>query len=288
MGIDTDPALLARLGVEARDGVRFDEVVGLLGQAKFAPVIHRPLFRHLGFVTNRTFETFYADSLPVLLLPRDFVAAIYGEAALTLVPGEDIAAHLDDALSRPEIYWEAVLQTRRASGARTIPTPGGFEELGAFTAARARSGRRAVNVLVVMKHRGNAGNTHAVANYMRLAPKHGHSVAIFGTPIWYVPELQFSTDIRSFDRVVYVYEFGALPHRSDAARPSSSPDFRRAAPADHGHGRHVQSRGHDRWLRLQSCERGRAGALDRSPRCARRQGHADHHGHAHPSRARRP
>jgi hypothetical protein len=63
-----------------------------------------------------------------------------------------------------------------------------------------------VNVLVVMKHRGDAGNTHAVANYMRLAPKHGHTVAIFGTPIWYVPELQFSMDVRSFDRVLYVYE----------------------------------------------------------------------------------
>ena len=112
MGIDTDPALLARLGVEARDGVRFDEVVGLLGRARFAPVIHRPLFRHLGFVTNRTFETFYADSLPVLMLPRDFVAAIYGEAALTLVPGDDVAAYLDDALSRPAVYWDAVLQTR--------------------------------------------------------------------------------------------------------------------------------------------------------------------------------
>jgi hypothetical protein len=63
-----------------------------------------------------------------------------------------------------------------------------------------------VKVLVVMKHRGDAGNTHAVANYMRLAPKHGHTVAIFGTPIWYVRELQFSMDVRGFDRVVYVYE----------------------------------------------------------------------------------
>ena len=63
-----------------------------------------------------------------------------------------------------------------------------------------------MNVLVVMKHRGDAGNTHAVANYMRLAPKHGHKVAVFGTPIWYVPELQFSMDVRSFDRVVYVFE----------------------------------------------------------------------------------
>ncbi len=29
MGIDTDPALLAELDVECRDGVRFDGVVGL-------------------------------------------------------------------------------------------------------------------------------------------------------------------------------------------------------------------------------------------------------------------
>lgn len=112
LGIDTDPSLLARLGVETRDGVRFNEIVGLLGRAKFAPVIHRPLFRHLGLVTNRTFETFCADSLPVLLLPRDFVTAIYGEAALKLVPGDDVAGFLDDALTRPEMFWDAVLETR--------------------------------------------------------------------------------------------------------------------------------------------------------------------------------
>lgn len=63
-----------------------------------------------------------------------------------------------------------------------------------------------MNILFVMKHRGNAGNTHAVANYMRVAPKYGHSVAIYGTPISYVPELRFSMDVQSFDRVVYVYE----------------------------------------------------------------------------------
>ena len=139
-----------------------------------------------------------------------------------------------------------------------------------------------MNVLVVMKHRGDAGNTHAVANYMRLAPRHGHTVAIFGTPIWYVPELQFSTDIGTFDRVMYVYEFGALPHPKDE-RGGHPRQISAGPPADHGHRRHVQSRGHDRRLRLQSCERGRAGALDRSPRCARRQGHADHHRRAHPA-----
>jgi hypothetical protein len=111
-GIDTDPALLAELGVEVKHAVRFDEVKGLLGQARFAPVFHRPLFRHLGYVTIRTFETFEADALPVLMLPHDLVSGIYGPAALALVPGDDVAAHLTDALRRPEPYWQAVLETR--------------------------------------------------------------------------------------------------------------------------------------------------------------------------------
>jgi hypothetical protein len=112
MGIDTDPTMLADLNVDVRDGIRFDEVIGLLGKARFAPVFHRPLFRHLGFVTNRTFETFCADTLPVLMLPHELVTAIYGPAALELVPGGDVAAHLEDALSRPEKHWDAVMQTR--------------------------------------------------------------------------------------------------------------------------------------------------------------------------------
>lgn len=112
MGVNTDPRFLSEMGVEARAGVRFEEVVGLLGQARFVPVFHRPLFQHLGFVTNRTFETFCADSLPVLMLPRGFVEAIYGPAAVALIPNGDLGAHLRDALEQPERAWDAVLRTR--------------------------------------------------------------------------------------------------------------------------------------------------------------------------------
>ena len=112
MGIDVDAAFLGERDVEIRGGVRFDEVIGLLGKARFAPVLHRPLFRRLGFVANRTFETFSADTLPVLMLPEDFVEAVYGPEALALVPRGDVAAHLMDAMSRPEVYWGAVLRTR--------------------------------------------------------------------------------------------------------------------------------------------------------------------------------
>jgi hypothetical protein len=139
MGIDTDPTLLATLDVDIRQGVRFDAVVDLLGQARFAPVFHRPLFRKLGFVTNRTFETFYSDTLPVLMLPREFVAAVYGNAALPLVPGDDVATHLVDALKRPEFYWDAVLQTR-AHLALHHSYARRFDELGMLAGIKPRSG----------------------------------------------------------------------------------------------------------------------------------------------------
>lgn len=112
-GVDTDPELLADLRVEVRMGVRFDSVVPLLGQGRFAPVFHRPLFRELGLVTHRTFETFLADTIPVLMLPPAFVEQIYGLAALTLVPQQDIARHLTAIVEDPVPAWNAVLATRR-------------------------------------------------------------------------------------------------------------------------------------------------------------------------------
>ena len=111
-GVDTDPAFLDSLGVEVRHGVRFNEIIALLGQARFVPVFHRPLFRELGLVTARSFETFYADTIPLLMLPRDLIGAIYGPAALDLAPDGDLAAYMTDVLDRPEHYWEAVLKTR--------------------------------------------------------------------------------------------------------------------------------------------------------------------------------
>src|SRR5262249_56746007 len=60
-GINTDAAMLQRLGVEIIPNVSFDQVIPAVSQARFSPVIHRPLFNQLGLVTNRTFETFCAD-----------------------------------------------------------------------------------------------------------------------------------------------------------------------------------------------------------------------------------
>jgi len=63
-------------------------------------------------VTNRTFEMFSSDAIPLLMLPEDMVEAIYGADARPLTPGDDVAACLEDMLRRPDTYWEAVLKTR--------------------------------------------------------------------------------------------------------------------------------------------------------------------------------
>jgi len=111
-GADLDPDLLARLNIETRLAVPFDEVVDFVGQARFCPVIHRPLYNELGIVTNRTFETFCADTMPLLMLPPELVETTYGVNAKLLRLEGDSAAHLEAVTRQPEVYWEAVLQTR--------------------------------------------------------------------------------------------------------------------------------------------------------------------------------
>ncbi|HMB05444.1 MAG TPA: hypothetical protein VKP69_17115, partial [Isosphaeraceae bacterium] len=88
-GVDVDSALLDRVGVETRGAISFDEVADFIGQGRFCPIFHRPLFNYLGLVTNRTFETFYADTIPLLMLPDGLVEAIYGTDARPLAPGSD-------------------------------------------------------------------------------------------------------------------------------------------------------------------------------------------------------
>jgi hypothetical protein len=111
-GVDVDPELLKRLGVETRFTIPFDEVIPFMGQALFCPVFHRPLYKELGIVTVRTFETFCADTLPLLMLPEDLIDAIHGPAAGPLAPGGDVAGRLGDMMQRPEMYWDAVLAVR--------------------------------------------------------------------------------------------------------------------------------------------------------------------------------
>src|SRR5262249_52433448 len=116
-GADVDPELLARLNVETRDAIPFSDVRDFLGQARFAPLFHRPLFNELGLVTNRTFETFAADPVPLVFLPKTLAETIYGPDVGPLVVAESVADHVRDVIRHPERYWHAVLEVRRHLGA---------------------------------------------------------------------------------------------------------------------------------------------------------------------------
>lgn len=137
VAIDTDTQFLFDNEITVKDGVSFDKVLGYLSQSKFVPIFHRPLFRHLGLVTGRTFETFHADTVPLLMLSKPFVEAIYGPAALALVPGEDVAAFMADALKNPEPVWDAVIKTR-AHLATHHSYAQRFKELAALAAGTSR------------------------------------------------------------------------------------------------------------------------------------------------------
>jgi hypothetical protein len=63
-----------------------------------------------------------------------------------------------------------------------------------------------VNILFVMEPRDNAGCTHAIANYIRVGEELGHTIALYDMPQPNMPGVRFSTDVRAFDRVIYVFE----------------------------------------------------------------------------------
>src|SRR5262245_27420396 len=111
-GVDVDAKMFAEYGVVTENAVPYDQVLARMNEGSFCPVFHRPLFNELGLVTNRTFETFCSDTIPLLMLPDQIVEKIHGSAALRLIPGEDLATRLDDIMHRPEFYWDAVLKTR--------------------------------------------------------------------------------------------------------------------------------------------------------------------------------
>jgi hypothetical protein len=112
-GVDVDPSLFSAFDVETEDAVPYNQVVARMSEAAFSPVLHRPLFNELGLVTNRTFETFCADTVPLLFLGETLVDGIYGPDAQQLRVTDDPGAFIQSVRTNPLPYWDAVLKTRR-------------------------------------------------------------------------------------------------------------------------------------------------------------------------------
>ena len=112
-GADVDPEFLQQLDVEIGDAIPYTEFSGFLSNVRFSPIFQRPLFNELGLVTNRLFETFIADTIPLVMVPEPVAESIYGPAVRPLLPTNDIESWLQDMIRNPEPYWEAILTVRQ-------------------------------------------------------------------------------------------------------------------------------------------------------------------------------
>jgi hypothetical protein len=65
-----------------------------------------------------------------------------------------------------------------------------------------------MKILFMIDKRINAGSIQAVANYVRAGDKLGHTTALYGHPDPNYPGLRCSTDVKAFDYVLLIVEFG--------------------------------------------------------------------------------
>jgi hypothetical protein len=85
-----------------------------MSEGVVSPVLLRPLFDQLGLVTCRTFETLAANTIPLLVQDRDYVADVYGpHAAELILPANDQSERILNIFSDPERYAAAVMSIRR-------------------------------------------------------------------------------------------------------------------------------------------------------------------------------
>jgi glycosyltransferase involved in cell wall biosynthesis len=112
----TDQAYLKKMGVEYVQPVPFERVIDWMSKGILSPVLYRPLFSHLRFVTCRTFETPAANTIPLFGLDAGYVQEIYGDEGIVLVLPQDITAaqqKVADIVERPEHYSRIVMGIRK-------------------------------------------------------------------------------------------------------------------------------------------------------------------------------
>lgn len=117
-----DREYLRAKNYETPGAVPFPQVTATMNKGVFNPVIYRPLFELLDFVTCRTFETPAAGTIPLFLLDPRYVKETFGEAALELMLGEgDRSQKIIDVLSRPDHYAGIVEDIRADFAIRHSP-----------------------------------------------------------------------------------------------------------------------------------------------------------------------
>jgi hypothetical protein len=100
----SDPSFLKEQGVEIYPAVSYDQVERTMGQSRLHPVLLRPALNSLGFVTPRMFETFMANTVPILPPYFKHASALYGPEVESLYLGYRPAEAVLEILSHYSDY----------------------------------------------------------------------------------------------------------------------------------------------------------------------------------------
>jgi hypothetical protein len=85
----SDPAFLRRHQIEVYPPVPFDDVEHTMGQGRLSPVFVRPILSAIQFVTPRMFETFAADTVPLMPPYVHHATTLYGDRVRPLCLPDD-------------------------------------------------------------------------------------------------------------------------------------------------------------------------------------------------------
>jgi hypothetical protein len=85
------PTFLADSGVDTFPPAPFDDVELTMGRGRLSPIFIRPVLRAMELATPRMFETFAADTVPILPPYFGYARALFGEAVQPLLMPDDPA-----------------------------------------------------------------------------------------------------------------------------------------------------------------------------------------------------
>jgi hypothetical protein len=98
----SEAGFLAGHGVETFPSAPFDDVERTMGLGRLSPILIRPVLAALQLATPRMFETFAADTVPMLPPSFRYARALYGDRVDPLLLPDDPAAAVAEMLEHPD------------------------------------------------------------------------------------------------------------------------------------------------------------------------------------------
>lgn len=96
----SNPTFLMKNKVSVYDSIPYGQVEETMSRGLLNPILIRPIFSEIGFITPRMFETFAADTVPVISKNVMTALKLYGREASQLIlsddPANDILRILDN------------------------------------------------------------------------------------------------------------------------------------------------------------------------------------------------